>query len=149
MCFINHKGKLNELRGRKRPVSVWKTGSVDQKTGWVETQYRDFDVLHHVVWIPGQTVRPHKIREPLQNGHRCSAGLYFHTTTRDMRYCKGLVLATVEPKDIIGVSCDGQQLCCIAAKVTKTPNVDSRAIRMKFLRELVKQAEQHIAEREK
>lgn len=160
MCFENNKRNLDRLRKGKRAITVWKTGDLDEKTGLVNTGCSD----ELVVWKKGEVVRPHKILKPLRHGAYCSAGLYFYTTTppKGESYQREsviffpsadspalVVVARVNPQDIIAVSFDAEMICCIAAGVIRAPGADPKLMRIKLLKKTIRGATGTLDERAK
>lgn len=157
MCFTNDIDKLNEYRAKKRAITAWKSGSIDEKTGRVITSYHSLPgkvVEDDVCWIKGQVAVPHEIRKPLGKGDSCSAGLYFCIRQKSVSLDtygprkKALIKARVNPKDIIAVSFDERQICCVAAKVIEAPNPDQRVMRLKWVNKAITEAREEKRERE-
>jgi hypothetical protein len=146
MCFQNNIEQLNKLRNRKRPITLWKTAQLDDKTGLAKTTYCG----HSATWKRGTVVVPHKIRKPLKKGQYCSAGLYFRSAKRLInRYSSDVVIeATVKPQDIIGVSFDAQSICCVAATVVKAPR-QSKTKRIEWLNTHISKAKELLEGRQK
>lgn len=146
MCFENSKTELDKYRQRKNPITVWKTGSINPDTGWVTTQFGKAKA----VWIKGQVTHADKIRKPLTNGAYASCGLYFYTSEPkkgDYNQYYKVVVATVEPKDVIAANWHGDVICAIKATVIKAPMPNKKEItakRIKFLQDNIQAANQSI-----
>lgn len=146
MCFINDKTQLEKFRALKKPITVWKVGSIDGNTGIAITSYYE----NVVKWILGTTVVPHRIRRPLRGGEEATAGLYFNISMSEQKNSvlsnrSAHIIALVNPEDIIGVDRNGDTLCCVKAKVTKAPNPCPKIMRIKFLKEYLDVAKCRIA----
>jgi len=153
MCFDNDADQLAVLRNQNHPITVWKRGTVNSRTGFLETSFG----TRKIEWRQGATVKPHQIRKPLKHMQHASAGLYFYTTKepaadvhdswRNFRHIGKtsvsiIILAEVDPKDVIAANYNGMTICCTKAKVIKALNPDDS--RIPRLTCLVKQADQTI-----
>jgi hypothetical protein len=142
MCFENNIDQLNKFRSRKRPITVWKTASVDRTTGRAYTQYNS--PRDRVWWTKGATVHPHRILGPRKAKQTCSSGLYFNL--KRPSGTRTVIKAKVKPKDIIGVNAWGQTICAVAALVVEAPNPDD--MRLEFLKDRMKSAQEQRRARE-
>ena len=137
MCFSNDPIELAKFRARKSPITVWKRGDLDEKTGRVYTEW-DGD-QDRVWWVKGKVTKPTRIRQPLKGRASCTSGLYFYTklsaVPSNSYVPRELIKARVNPQDIIAVSSDDgrQTVCCVAAKVIDAPNPCQRKRRLKWL----------------
>ncbi len=157
MCFENNAHQLAVLRNQKRPISVWKRGAVNPKTGVL---YSSFG-RHKTEWRQGTTVQPHLIRKPLRHNQEATAGLYFYTTKEPAADVHDswrnfghigktsvsiIILARVDPEDIIAANYNGMAICCTKAKVIRALNPDDS--RIPRLISLAKRADQIIKEKD-
>lgn len=138
MCFINCKKQLDRFRARKRAITAWKNGDIDCATGIVVTEGDGGDPKKRTEWRKGEEIQPHRIRQPLRDGHRPGAGLYFNTR-KNCANCFGdaVVKAKIQPEDIIAVDECGETICCVKATVVDAPNPDQRLMRIKYLRKIM------------
>jgi hypothetical protein len=150
MCFFNNEKQLAKVRALKKPITVWKKGRIDDKTGRVTTSNPQDHSPNkkRIVWIPKTVVKPDKIRKPLGHNKECSSGLYFYTSKFMIgairNTYKGLVKAQVDPKDVIAVSDDGYTICSVAATVIDAPNPDQRLWRLDYLKKTITYAQQKM-----
>lgn len=137
MCFTNEPDRLAKLRAKKAAITVWKFVQTDCKTGLCFSQY---DGPHdRVWWKKGTVVHPHRIRPPIKGHSDAGSGLYFYNYPLP-RYYEDVIKARVQPEDIIGVNCDGSQVCAVAAFVLTAPNPDPTKMRVRYLNEQIREA---------
>ena len=142
MCFENNINELNKARSQRKSITVWKNTDLDEKTGLAVSHY-NHKQNDKVWWKKGTVVKPHKIRQPLKNGEKASAGLYFYTS-KGRAWGEPTVKASVKPKDIIAVQRDGETICAVAATVIDAPNPDPRRQHIKWLNEKIREAKDKI-----
>ncbi len=155
MCFYNKAELLAEFRKRKEPITLWKRGKIDNKTGTLYTSFggkKD----NRVEWLPGTTVKPHEICKALKDLEQAKAGLYFNTKQqiRHTLTCVNgikvnrIITAQVHPKNIIGVNYDGTVNCCTKATVIAAPEANLVKWQAAGLKIFIKQAKDEIRSKE-
>jgi len=141
--MYNCAEQLKKFRSRKRKIQVWKRGTVNEATGFVEDDGNRYKYRGKIVFKMGLISKQFGPRKPLREGESFGAALNFYVGKPPGRQ-KDIITATVEPKDIVGVSFYGDQIDCNKATITKCPMPNQQKMRRRFLNKKIKQAKRVI-----
>jgi len=146
--MYNCAEQLKKFRSRKRKIQVWKRGTVNEATGFVEDDGNRYKYRGKIVFKMGLISKPFGPRKPLREGESFGAALNFYVGKPPGRQ-NNIITATVCPKDIIGVrgyhgGMYGDIIACNKATITKCPMPDQQKMRRRFLNKKIKQAKRVI-----